>query len=560
MSARVHTTSTNETLIKAAIPSTTVDAPSRLMRENATGTGVEVLQRVLGRLGFNSGKVDGKFDSQVKDALKAFQTEHGVSPSGIYGPKTRDALKAALRKQAASRGPKLKQGYSGAAVKTLEERLKAKGYFDGVADGTFDAKTAKAVKALEKKAGLDVNGVAGGKVWEALGGAGAGSGTTLKLNATGPEVKILQRRLKELGLYDGPVDGEFGKVTQRAVKAFEKQNGLKEDGIVAGHLWSKLGTHALVKTQLGGPRLELGFRGAAVRILQKKLADEGVYKGPLSAKFDAATKAAVQAFEKKHGMRADGVAGMWLWAKLGGAGVGSGPRLAQGSRGEQVEVLQRKLAAQRLYKGPIDGDFGPITAAALKAFEKKRGLLVDGVAGKGVWRALGQHVVTEDLKDTWSTFKAPPHDYRRVRRDEGFINVRTQVMLDRAERFAKELGVSKPFYIVQGSYTSGVAASGTTHDGGGALDIRTWDRSREDVVKMVKALRMAGFAAWKRGYGDDGFDEVHIHAIAIGDRDLSSSARDQVQEYFAGGDGLVGSTGDGDADEAGRPIPKWARS
>lgn len=47
----------------------------------------------------------------------------------------------------------------------------------------------------------------------------------------GDEVRQIQKKLKSLGLYSGSVDGIYGKGTQSAVKAFQKQTGLTVDGI-----------------------------------------------------------------------------------------------------------------------------------------------------------------------------------------------------------------------------------------------------------------------------------------------------------------------------------------
>ena len=154
---------------------------------------------------------------------------------------------------------------------------------------------------------------------------------------------------------------------------------------------------------------------------------------------------------------------------------------------------------------------------------------------------------------------APPEDYTRIRQDGVTINKRTKVMLDRAEAEMARMGhPGFKFSLVQGSYNAGgVAASAGTHDGGGAVDVRTRDQPRKTVDDMVVALRKAGFAAWSRGRGHDSFDP-HIHMIAIGDREMSSGARNQVREYFAGGDGLVGSAADAGRG-LGRPIPAWAR-
>ncbi len=54
----------------------------------------------------------------------------------------------------------------------------------------------------------------------------------LGYGSKGDAVAQLQTRLKELGYYNGAIDGDFGSGTQRAVEIFQKQNGLDADGIV----------------------------------------------------------------------------------------------------------------------------------------------------------------------------------------------------------------------------------------------------------------------------------------------------------------------------------------
>jgi lipoprotein-anchoring transpeptidase ErfK/SrfK len=48
----------------------------------------------------------------------------------------------------------------------------------------------------------------------------------------GPAVEALQRRLRDLGYWVGPVDGAFGSLTEQAVFALQKAAGLQRDGIV----------------------------------------------------------------------------------------------------------------------------------------------------------------------------------------------------------------------------------------------------------------------------------------------------------------------------------------
>lgn len=63
--------------------------------------------------------------------------------------------------------------------------------------------------------------------------------TTLKLGSKGSDVKILQTKLNLIA------DGIFGKITEEAVKDFQKLHGLTVDGIVGANTWNKLGTPAV---------------------------------------------------------------------------------------------------------------------------------------------------------------------------------------------------------------------------------------------------------------------------------------------------------------------------
>lgn len=59
------------------------------------------------------------------------------------------------------------------------------------------------------------------------------------------------------------------------------------------------------------------------------------------------------------------------------------PTLRRGAKGALVEFIQRKIGAQ------IDGDFGAITEAALRNFQRQQGLVPDGIVGPKTWKLLG---------------------------------------------------------------------------------------------------------------------------------------------------------------------------
>jgi hypothetical protein len=142
----------------------------------------------------------------------------------------------------------------------------------------------------------------------------------------------------------------------------------------------------------------------------------------------------------------------------------------------------------------------------------------------------------------------PPDDYTQVvERGEYIVNQRTLAMLEHAqELYGGSHDLVKA--ITQGSYHPGMEASFGTHDGGGVVDLAVRDLEDwhhilyEDMDAIILALRRAGFAAWLRE--QDSLYEgspIHIHAVAVGDVELSEAAERQLagpEGYFRGYDGL----------------------
>ncbi|MBN1513419.1 MAG: peptidoglycan-binding protein [Phycisphaerae bacterium] len=60
----------------------------------------------------------------------------------------------------------------------------------------------------------------------------------------------------------------------------------------------------------------------------------------------------------------------------------------RGQSGNQIELIQRRLAEMGLDPGPIDGIFGPLTLAAVRKLQSRHGLPVDGVVGPQTWDLL----------------------------------------------------------------------------------------------------------------------------------------------------------------------------
>lgn len=73
----------------------------------------------------------------------------------------------------------------------------------------------------------------------------------------------------------------------------------------------------------------------------------------------------------------------------------------KGSRGEEVKKIQTNLKKWGYYDGSVDGIYGDQTEKAVRYFQKKNGLTVDGIAGNATLKALG--IITTPKTDDFSS-------------------------------------------------------------------------------------------------------------------------------------------------------------
>ena len=236
---------------------------------------------------------------------------------------------------------------------------------------------------------------------------------SMRLGFQGDAVRTVQRKLRELGYYTGSIDGDFGKETEKAVKAFQKANGLSADGKVGEQTLKKMNDkNAKTAKQANATKkpnatakpkatatpnlqrdyyLKLGVTGSKVETLQRRLIELGWLSGKVNGKFDEATEAAVIAFqERTKGIWADGIAGPETLRALYSSGAArtsrpaatnSAETLQYGSEGADVTKLQKKLQDLGYLAGNADGKFGVATEAAVIAFQRNNNLTADGKAG-----------------------------------------------------------------------------------------------------------------------------------------------------------------------------------
>jgi peptidoglycan hydrolase-like protein with peptidoglycan-binding domain len=127
-------------------------------------------------------------------------------------------------------------------VAALQVALHARGLYGGTIDGVLSASTTRAVRRLQRRAGLPVDGVVGPRTRRALGRyARHRLGTRqLRTGNTGWDVAALQFELAWHGFPSAVIDGRFGGHLERALRHFQVWAGLTPDGIAGPAVFAAL--------------------------------------------------------------------------------------------------------------------------------------------------------------------------------------------------------------------------------------------------------------------------------------------------------------------------------
>ena len=266
-------------LVCPALADTQEDDSIQVIIENPTltygmtGDAVTQLQEKLLQLSYYDGEITGSYGDLTRAAVKAFQSDFSLLQTGEADPETQEMIFAAQYRP-------LRLGSVGEDVRQLQIRLTTLGYFTGKISGTYLPATQEAVALFQRCAGEEPTGSADldtltllyaedalpREAAEALLPAPTPGPTSLedqivisdddaifltpaptvafkkqlKYESKGETVKQVQRRLTDLGYYEGNISGNFLGHTRNAVKAFQKQNALEADGVIGEVTWNVL--------------------------------------------------------------------------------------------------------------------------------------------------------------------------------------------------------------------------------------------------------------------------------------------------------------------------------
>jgi LysM repeat protein len=124
--------------------------------------------------------------------------------------------------------------------------------------------------------------------------------------------------------------------------------------------------------------------------LQIVLRQHGLYRGPIDGVQGQSTRRAIRIFQRRHGLTVDGLAGPRTRAAFGrrGSPLFGARVIRRGMSGYDVGVLQFLLARHGLRPGRLDAGFGARTERAVRGFQRRAGLIPDGVVGRRTARRL----------------------------------------------------------------------------------------------------------------------------------------------------------------------------
>ncbi len=362
------------------------------------GDDVLKLQTALKQLSLYEGELDGQFGSGTLKAVKAFQKAQELTVDGLAG------------------------------VKTQAKLTELTGIvFDDDAAETPDTPVEPDAPSVPETPD------APGEEEPEVKGLFAGDYRKMQIPTKGDRVRILQRALAALG-FDVDVDGDYGANTRKAVMAFQRVVGLTQDGVAGEKTLKKLETYFNDEGEcISGPIagnapaepevdpnapvyglpervLRYGSKGLDVKYVMQRLYDLEYYNGKVDEYFGSGMLKAVKAFQKKNGLTVDGVLGVQSIAKLFAEDVldaddaipekeedTTGRTLKKGLSGEDVKAAQVRLASLGYYDGELDGKFGSGTLAAVKLFQARNALKVDGLVGpRTLERLMSEDAVPAD--------------------------------------------------------------------------------------------------------------------------------------------------------------------
>lgn len=197
----------------------------------------------------------------------------------------------------------------------------------------------------------------------------------------------LQEKLMKLGFMENDEPTQFyGPVTAASVKIFQRQNNLAQDGIAGAETLA-----AIMSEEAKHYAVSKGVSGNDVKRIQGRLYELGYVPSDdaVNGNFDDITEQAVIKLQEVNQLTMDGKVGSQTLNLLYSDTVKPN-FLTYGEKNEVVLKSQNRLKSLGYLTTEPDGNYGDDTVLAVKQFQSRNGLIVDGYLGPSTRTVLEQ--------------------------------------------------------------------------------------------------------------------------------------------------------------------------
>ena len=272
----------------------------------------------------------------------------------------------------------LRLGVRHEIIKRLQERLMELGFMDNdEPTDYFGEATESAVKKFQRQNDLEQDGIVGDSTWNAIMDENAKYYAVSK-GDQGDDIIQIQQRLYELGYLATAdlVTGNFGDSTEAAVIRLQEMNGLTPDGTVGRQT-----INLLYSDEIKPNMLSYGEHSDVVLACQERLRELGYLTTEPDGAYGDDTMIAVRQFQARNDLVVDGYLGPSTRTILmSDSAKPNGMML--GEQGDAVARVQQLLSDYGyLNSGNVTGYYGEITEQAVRNFQSRNGLSVDGQVG-----------------------------------------------------------------------------------------------------------------------------------------------------------------------------------
>ncbi len=198
-------------------------------------------------------------------------------------------------------------------------------------------------------------------------------------------VADIQERLMELGFMDNDEPTEYyGQVTRDAVEVFQRQNGLPMDGVAGPDTME-----AILDPEAKYYAASKGEQGGDIQRIQIRLYELGYLasEDQVTGNFGDKTEEAVKKLQEINGITQDGKVGRQTMNLLY-SDIVQPNMLVYGDQSDVVRAAQERLQALGYLTTDPDGKYGDDTILAVKQFQSRNDLVVDGYLGPSTRLAL----------------------------------------------------------------------------------------------------------------------------------------------------------------------------